>query len=313
MEKNRKILLALFMFVLLSVLLSFMQIYITMNKEGGVTISAPSGAPGVSIVRLYGPISMVGQQSAFGGITGAEALIAQLDRIENDDRVKAVVLRIDSPGGTVAATQEIFSKLMTLRQKNKILVASMGDLAASGGYYAASACNHIMANQGTITASIGVIAAAPNLKGLFEKLGIKMNVIKSGLYKDILSSSRDMTEDEKKLLQSMIDGSYLQFIKDISLGRNIPIDDIRPIADGRIMNGQTALESKLIDSLGTFENAIAKAKSLAKLPEDAPVYEEKVSPIEEFLGMVSSKTNMNPLSSLVISQPVMPIEYRYVP
>lgn len=314
MEKNRKILVSICAFLLLSVLLSVMQIYFSMDKTRPQSSGfSAETSPGVGIIRLYGVISMSGEESMFGELPGADGVVAKLDSFEKDDSIKAIVLRVDSPGGTVAATQEIFQKLMKIRKKNKIIVASMGDLAASGGYYASSACNYIMANHGTITASIGVIAAAPNLKGLFEKLGIKMNVIKSGKYKDILSSSRDMTDDEKVLLQSMIDSSYQQFLKDISLGRNIPIDDIRPFADGRVMGGDAALEAKLIDAIGTYEDAIAKAKELAKLPEDAPVYENRASPFDKIFGGVQGVFPGNPVNSVLRTQPSLPVEYRYLP
>ncbi len=314
MDKNRKILISIFAFMLISVLISIIQIYFTMDRTRGGGMPMPETRPGVGIIRLYGPISMSGESTMLGGsVGGADGFVAQLDDMLNDDQIKAIVVRIVSPGGTVAATQEIFQKLMKIRKKNKVIVASMGDIAASGGYYSAAACDYIMANSGTITASIGVIAAAPNLKGLFEKLGIKMNVIKSGRYKDILSSSRDMTDDEKKLLQDMIDSSYEQFLRDVSLGRNVPIDDIRPVADGRVMTGSAALDCKLIDGIGTFEDAIAKAKELAKLSEDAPVYENQVSPLSALFGSIEGKISKNPLEAAIKNAPSLPIEYRYQP
>ncbi|HEY1406947.1 MAG TPA: signal peptide peptidase SppA [Spirochaetota bacterium] len=315
MDKNRKILISIFAFLLISLLISIIQIYFTMDRTKSANgLSMPDSRPGIGVIRLYGAITMSGEQSFLGGGPGgADALVAQLDDMMNDNQIHAIVLRIDSPGGTVAATQEIFHKLLKVRKKNKIIVASMGDIAASGGYYSAAGCDYIMANPGTITASIGVIAAAPNLKGLFEKLGIRMNVIKSGKYKDILSSSRDMTDEEKKLLQDMIDSSYEQFLKDVSLGRNIPIDDIRPVADGRVMTGSAALECKLIDGLGTFEDAIAKAKELAKLPDDSPVFENQKSPLSEIFGSIQGKIDRNPLEAALKTQVMLPIEYRYQP
>jgi len=298
--------------MLISILASVIQLYNSMDRTRGGGVPMPEMRAGVGVIRLYGPISMSGEATVLGGSAGgADGFVAELDGMMHDDNIKAIVVRIDSPGGTVAATQEIFHKLMKIRKEKKVLVASMGDIAASGGYYSASACDYIMANPGTITASIGVIAAAPNLKGLFEKLGIRMNVIKSGKYKDILSSSRDMTDEEKKLLQEMIDSSYEQFLKDVSLGRNIPIDDIRPVADGRVMTGSAALECKLIDGLGTFEDSIAKAKEMAKLPEDAPVYENQPNTLSELFGSLEGKISKNPLDAALKTAPVLPIEYRY--
>ena len=303
---------SIFAFMIISILASVIQLYNSMDRTHGGGVPMPEIRAGVGVIRLYGPISMSGEATVLGGSAGgADGFVAELDSMMHDDNIKAIVVRIDSPGGTVAATQEIFHKLMKIRKEKKVLVASMGDIAASGGYYSASACDFIMANPGTITASIGVIAAAPNLKGLFEKLGIRMNVIKSGKYKDILSSSRDMTDDEKKLLQEMIDSSYEQFLKDVSLGRNIPIDDIRPVADGRVMTGSAALECKLIDGLGTFEDAIAKAKEMAKLPDDAPVYENHPNTLSELFGTLEGKISKNPLEAALKNAPVLPVEYRY--
>jgi protease-4 len=317
MDKNRKILISIFAFVLLSLLLSLFQIYFTMDRKAakGSVLNYMESSPGVGVVRISGAITMSGDGGTLGVASagGADAIVARLDELANDPMIKAIVVRIDSPGGTVAATQEIFAKLMKIRRVvKKPLVASMGDLAASGGYYSASACDFLMANQGTITASIGVIASAPNLKGLFEKLGIKMNVIKSGKYKDILSTSRDMTSDEQALLQQMIDSSYNQFLKDVSLGRNIPIDDIRPVADGRVMNGDAALEHHLIDGLGTYDDALDKARELAKLPPDAPVYDESRDPFKAILNAVGMSSHIS-MEKEVVSRAMPLIEYRYLP
>ena len=315
MDKNRKILVSIFAFVIMSMILSLLQIYFTMDKgqDKSAGRSLISTDPGIGVVRIYGEISMSGDAGGLGGLAGSDAIVARLDELAKDPLIKAIVVRIDSPGGTVAATQEIFSKLMKIRRVvKKPVIASMGDLAASGGYYSASACDYIMANQGTLTGSIGVIIAAPNLKGLFEKFGIKMNVIKSGKYKDILSSSRDMTQEDIALLQEMIDTSYNQFLKDVSLGRNIPIDEIKPVADGRVMNGDTALKHRLIDGLGTYEDALAKAREMAKLPEDAPVYEQNRDPLNMLMSALGVSAPKTPVEK-IINQAKPVIEYRYIP
>lgn len=285
MDKNRRIILTILLLVLVSCVLAVIDISLKIKSSDqiGIKLPVPEYGPGVGVVRVYGPISVSDSGSSYLSMgSGSDAIVKMLSKLGDDSRIKAIVLRINSPGGTVAAVQEIFGKLMELRKKNIVLVASMGDMAASGGYYIASACNYVIANHGTVTGSIGVIAAAPNIKGLFEKLGIKMNVIKSGKYKDILSSFRDLTPEEKEILQDMIDSSYMKFLKDVSLGRNIPISDIKPYADGRVMNGETALKHKLIDGIGTYEDAVEKAKSLAKLSDDAPVYDHMRSPLEQF-------------------------------
>ena len=313
MDRNRKILISILALLVLSLVLAIIDITLTMQKtkkRAFYPISAPGIGPGVGIVRVSGPIEF-----SFSTMSsGSEAIIKRLSELEQDSRIKAIVVRINSPGGTVAATQEIFQKLMRLREKNIILVASMGDIAASGGYYLSTACKYIIANHGTITGSIGVIAVSPNLKGLFEKLGIKMNVIKSGKYKDLLASYRDISSDERELIQQIIDSSYKKFLKDVSLGRNIAISDIEPYADGRVMNGKTALEYKLIDGIGTFETAIEKAREMAKLPEDSPVYDDVKNPLEQFIMRLENLFSGNiRLQDRLKMGNYNLIEYRYMP
>ncbi len=314
MEKQRKIIVAILAILVLIAVIAVVDVGLKIEKKSKSTIALnmPQFGPGVAVIRIDGAIEMSGSRGPFANPSGAEAIIKRLGEIEKDTSIKAVVVRINSPGGTVAATQEIYEKIWKLRKKNIILVASMGDVAASGGYYIASACNYIVANYGTITGSIGVITTSPNLKRLFDKYGIQMNVIKSGKYKDILSTNRDMTAEERSLLQEMIDLSYNKFIKDIALGRNMNQEDIRPVADGRVMNGETALKNKLIDQLGTFEDAILKAKELAALDADAPVYEKEDSSFQEIFGSIknvfSGKTGMG---SELFFNPYK-IEYRYM-
>ena len=285
MDKQRKIMAAILALLALIAVIAVIDISLKLDKKSKpeLKFGLRESGEGIEIVRVEGPIEMSGGSKTFGMPQGAEAIIKQLNEIEDNSNIKGVVLRINSPGGTVAATQEIYEKIWKLRKKNIIIVASMGDVAASGGYYAASACNYIVANYGTITGSIGVISYSPNLKRLFDKLGIEMNVIKSGKYKDILSSHRDITQAERALIQEMIDLSYNKFVKDIALGRNMNLDDIIRIADGRVMNGETALANGLIDQLGTFEDAVLKAKELASLDPSAPVYEQSVSPFREII------------------------------
>jgi protease IV len=285
MDRNRKILISILALLVLSSVIAIVDISLNMQQKRGAGISMPGPqvGPGVGIVRVEGAIEMIGSSSLSGVSPGAEGIIRRLDDLEHNDDIKAVVVRINSPGGTVAATQEIYEKLWKLRKKKIPLVASMGEVAASGGYYVASACDYIVANHGTITGSIGVIAISPNLRRLFEKIGIDMTVIKSGRYKDILSSFREISPEERQLIQEIIDSSYRKFLKDVARGRNMNESDIQPIADGRVMSGETALKHKLVDMLGTFEDAVDKARKMAKLPEDSPVYDEGKSSIEQLL------------------------------
>jgi protease-4 len=285
MDRNRKLLVSMLAVLVLSSVIAIVDISITMQhkRTSGISIPGPQIGPGVGIVRVEGPIEMLTSGGVWGMRQGAESIIERLDEMEKNSNIKAVVVRINSPGGTVAATQEIYQKIWKLRKKSIPVVASMGEVAASGGYYVASACDYIVANWGTLTGSIGVIAVSPNLRKLFEKLGISMNVIKSGKYKDILSSFRDITPEERQLFQELIDSSYRQFLKDVARGRNQNESDIAPIADGRILSGESALKHKLIDMLGTFEDAIDKARQMGKLSEDSPVYEEFKSPLQQLL------------------------------
>lgn len=319
MDRNRKLLISILALLVLSSVIAIVDISITMQRRSGTGISLPGPrvGPGVGIVRVEGPIEMLGASSPFGMMQGAEGIITRLDDLEKSDSIKAVVVRINSPGGTVGATQEIYRKLWKLRKKNIPLVASMGEIAASGGYYVASACDYIVANHGTITGSIGVIAVSPNLRGLFEKIGIDMNVIKSGRYKDMLSMVRDISPEERRLIQEIIDSSYRKFLKDVALGRSRNESEIAPVADGRVMGGEAAMGHGLVDMLGTFEDAIDKAREMAKLSEDSPVYDETRSPLEQlFYRMDALLGRPDPMSralDVIRYENHYRIEYRYMP
>lgn len=188
-----------------------------------------------------------------------------------EQQYPALLLRIDSPGGTVGDSQEIYSALKRLQQKIKI-VASFGNISASGGVYIGMGASHIMANPGTITGSVGVILRGNNLERLLDKIGISFKVIKSGPYKDILSFDRELTEPERDILQSLIDSSYQQFVETIAEARKLEIETVKSFADGRIFTGQQAVELGLIDRLGTEEEAQRWVAELAGLdPEKAEV------------------------------------------
>ena len=183
-------------------------------------------------------------------------------------------------------SQEIYREIRRTIA-TKPVVVSMGSVAASGGYYIASAANYIVANPGTITGSIGVIIHFPNLRELFGKIGYQMVTIKSGQFKDIGNPGREMTPEEKELLQSTIDETYRQFVRDVAVARNLPEDRVRKVADGRIIMGEKALELKLVDQLGNFEDAVAKAGELAKIagePEVVKVKKSKFSLLDLILG-----------------------------
>ncbi len=205
----------------------------------------------------------VGLVEVRGVIVESEPVVRQLERFRKDRSVRAVILRVDSPGGGVAASQEIYQEVCRVRDSGKPIVCSMGSVAASGGYYIAVGCNKIVANPGTTTGSIGVIAEIPRVDRLLDRLGVEIAVVKSGRYKDIGSPYREMTPDERRLLQEWIDDAYDQFLHTVSEERGIPVDSLRPVADGRVFTGRQAMKLGLVDTLGTLRDAARLAARLA--------------------------------------------------
>jgi protease-4 len=191
-----------------------------------------------------------------------------------EKKFPALLLRIDSPGGTVGDSQEIYAALQRLQQeKNVKVVASFGNISASGGVYIGVGAKHIVANPGTITGSIGVILRGNNLERLLDKIGVSFKVVKSGPYKDILAFDRQLTHEEEQILQELIDTSYQQFVHTVAQGRNLDVETVKNFADGRIFTGQQALELGIVDRLGTEEDARRWAAELAGLdPDKAECY-----------------------------------------
>ncbi|MBK3332704.1 signal peptide peptidase SppA [Persephonella atlantica] len=199
-----------------------------------------------------------------GVISSYEPVIQNIETAQIDSSIKAVVIAVDSPGGAVGAAQEIYSAIEKLR-KEKPVVVSMGNVAASGGYYVSVPANVIYANPGTITGSIGVIIQHVSFAKVLEKLGIKVENIKSGQNKDILYPNRELTPQQKKLLEETIKDVYNQFLEDIVKYRKIDINTLKQYADGRIFTGRQAKKLKLIDKLGNIQDAVEEAKKLAGL------------------------------------------------
>jgi protease-4 len=177
-----------------------------------------------------------------------------------------VVIRVNSPGGVVAPTQEIYSAIQRLRKSGKPVVASLGSVAASGGYYVATAADLIYANPGTLTGSIGVIMQLANVEGLLKKVGVDLVVVKAGHYKDIGNFARAMTPEERRILQALLDDVYNQFVDAVALGRKLDKATVESFADGRVVSGQQAKQLKMIDTLGGLDDAIEGAARLAGLP-----------------------------------------------
>src|SRR5574337_959946 len=241
----------------------------------------------VSMLVLFSLAFSLGRWERLGGskvalitvegvILDSKEVIEQLEKYRENPSVKAIVLRINSPGGGVAPSQEIYEELLKTRQTDKKpVVASMGSVAASGGYYIASATDLIVANPGTITGSIGVLLQVPNISGLMQKIGVKSVVVKSGQHKDLASPTREMTDAERQILQGMLDDVHNQFIDVVAKGRQIDRKKVEAIADGRIFSGREAQSLGLVDQLGNLQDAIERAGTLAGIPGKPTVIQER--------------------------------------
>ncbi len=222
----------------------------------------------IVVLDVDGVIQDSGDSSSFFQSAGYnhQLFLKQLKYIKDDDTVKGVILRVNSPGGGVVESAEIHKKLVELQKDSKKPVyISMGSMAASGGYYISTAAKKIYASPETLTGSLGVIMEGINYKGLADKYGVDFVTIKSGKYKDIMSPTRKMTEEERNILQSMIDNSYQGFVKVISEGRHLSVDQVKQIADGRVYDGRQAKELKLIDGFGYLDDVITQMKTDEKL------------------------------------------------
>ncbi|MEK9140836.1 MAG: signal peptide peptidase SppA, partial [Nitrospirota bacterium] len=211
-----------------------------------------------------------------GVILDSQTTIGELKRFSENPSVKAIVIRIDSPGGGVVPSQEIYDAVKRVRSKNnKAVIASMGSVAASGGYYIAAATDRIVANPGTLTGSIGVIMETANVEGLLQKIGVAGVVIKSGKYKDIGSPLRKMSAEERGLLQAVMDDVHKQFIEAVAEGRSLELQAAQALADGRIFTGRQAKEAKLVDELGDLEDAIQLAAEVVGIEGEPKVIEPR--------------------------------------
>lgn len=234
----------------------------------------------VFLIILYVGNSSVGTFIPFGGsvavvkiqgpIFESEPFIKELKQVDDNSSIKAIVLRIDSPGGAVAASQEIFEQVKKIKETKKIVV-SMGTVAASGAYYIASCAHKILASPGTITGSIGVIMESFDVGELMRWAHLESRVLKSGKFKDTGSIYRELTPEERVYLQTLLDNMYQQFMGAVSEGRNIPLEEIKKLAEGKVYTGEQALKVRLVDGYGTLYDAIDEAKKLAGLAEDAHV------------------------------------------
>lgn len=249
--------------------------------------TAKSGGEGkIAVIYVEGMIiGGRGQTSLLSEAGGTDNIIRQIHEARDDKSVRAVVLRINSPGGSVPATQEVGEEITKLRNSGKIVVASMGDMAASGGYWLAAVCDKIYANHGTLTGSIGVYMPYSNWEELYKKIGVRQEKIKSGVHKDILSPERQITPEERAIIQAMVDEMYNQFVTTVAEGRKMDPAKVRQLADGRIYTGNQAQQLGLVDTLGNMYDAIEEAARMAGIKGKPEIKEYgKMSPWSMLFG-----------------------------
>jgi protease-4 len=213
-----------------------------------------------------------------GTILSSKLIVKQLDKFDKRDDIKAIIVRLNTPGGSVAPSQEIYEKVKKIANySEKPIVASIASVSASGGYYIAIGADRIIANPGSITGSIGVIMNFPIAKDLIEKIGFEFKTIKSGELKDAGSPYKYPTDKDEKYFKSIVDNLHNQFLKEVSTQRNIPIVELNKYADGRIFTGEQAYNINLIDTLGTFEDALNISKNLANISGETNLIYPKVN------------------------------------
>jgi len=268
---HRKSLLVGGLYFLLFSSLFFIFAYWLTGKEGSE--SGWGSGDKIALIRVEGVI------------VDSRKIVKTLRRYRNDPDIKGILIRIDSPGGGVAPSQEIYDELIDIQNEGeKKLIASMGTVAASGGYYIASATDLIVANPGTLTGSIGVIMELTNIEGLLQKIGVEGVTIKSGKNKDVGSPFRKMKKEERALLQSVLDDVHSQFIEAVAEGRSLHIEEVKRLADGRIFSGRQAQEVGLVDELGSLQFAIQRSAEMAGIKGRPQVVEsEEKSLLTELL------------------------------
>lgn len=231
------------------------------------------------VFKFFKPDVSFGRKVALieleGTITDSRDIVRQFKKYRDDSSIEAIVFRIESPGGGITPSQEIFDIVKKTRASGKPVIVSMGSVAASGGYYVACPADTIVANPGTITGSIGVIIQYPNVDKLLDKVGVKFTTIKSGQFKDAMSPFRDMTKPEETYLQNFVMNAYGQFVLAVATERKLDTAYVRQYADGRVYTGEQALELKLVDVLGTYDDAISIAAKKAGIVGTPEVIKEK--------------------------------------
>lgn len=280
-----------------------------------------SGESKIALINIDGVIVENGSSGGLGGVseemTSARKVKKVLQQVANDPKVKILLIRVNSPGGSAVASEEIYKELVDFKRKTGMkIVVYFSDIAASGGYYVSMAADKIVANPSSITGSIGVIISYLNFQDLAQKYGVEMIVYKSGPYKDIVSEFRKPTDEEKAIIQSVVNESYDNFVKAVSEGRHLPESRVRELADGRIYSSRQAVNLQLVDSSGTFEDAISTAKKMAGLSEASVIEYGRPGFLEAFMGNIAGKFNLSLMPNLgnyFSAQPGLRVLYLYSP
>ncbi|MFA5832613.1 MAG: signal peptide peptidase SppA [Bacteroidota bacterium] len=296
MSKTAKWLIGIF--AVLAIFFFFIVVSFMMLFNDSDTEDVSSGSAGtIAVVELNEEI------------VSSQHIVQQLKRYRENTAVRAIVLRVDSPGGGVAASQEIYEEVKKTREYGKPIVVSMGAVAASGGYYIAVGASRIVANPGSITGSIGVISQFMHVNALLEKIGVTSTTIKSGKLKDAGSPFRTPNEEDKKYFQEMIDDIYDQFVSTVAKERKLEKSLVKKYADGRVFTGRKAYELRLIDTLGTYQDAIKIAAQMAEIYGTPRVIKERKR--EKLSDMIFGevRSELTELKNELLNQPI--VQYRY--
>jgi len=271
------------------------------------------GASMAIVLKIFAPSSdlsfgdKIGVIPIGGSISDSHRTTTQLVKFRKDKKIKAIILRINSPGGAVGPTQEIYREVQKTVETKKV-VASLGVVAASGGYYIAAASSKIVANPGTITGSIGVLMEFVQLQDLLNRIGVKLEVLKSGEFKDIGSPHRELSKRDRELLNALIADIQRQFVEAVANGRDLSLEEVNQIADGRVFSGAQAKELDLVDALGNFQDAVDVAKDIAAIKGEPTLVYPKKSRLELWESFLEGTTR----SVTKMLQSIKPqVEYRW--
>lgn len=302
--------------LLLLGLLAGVCLWAALVALGTTTRSATFSGSGakVALVRVEGVIvsGRYSLSALYSNVAPAETIAGQLDAAAQDSSVVAVILYVNSPGGGVVPSDEIYRAVQRVRAAGKPVVAAMGDMAASGGYYVSAGADYIVANPHTTTGSIGVIMTVLNLQGLYQKLGVEQEVIKSNRFKDLGSSARPLTDEERTILQGLVDEAYRAFVEVVAEGRKLPVEKVRDLADGRVYSGRQAKELGLVDELGGLPEALDVARRLSGTPRARLVEPPGPSLLEIALGALRPPAAPDVQRLLGLDQPLS-LQYLYLP